>query len=341
MIQTLRYLLFCVIHMPDALQAHISATIANQIPGSRAENTRRLVFLQHHFIIIQVNLQFIPNGNIQCAAQFNGQNNPAQFIYFSDNTGGLQCNPFLSSLNLSSDIKTIDIKHYTKTLPSVSRIILPGRQFFRIIFHRPLHRLSQEVFYGMMGWIWTGLIGISLAVSLFTGRGPQLSAATAQGAQNGITLAISLGGSICLWSGVGKLMERAGFTAALSRFLRPVLHRLFPSTKNDAALAGTISANLCANFLGLGNAATPMGIQAAKRLAAKGKPGVAGDELCRLVVLNTASIQLIPASVAALRVSLGCQTPYDILPSVWVSSAFSAGMGLLAAGFFRKLWRHD
>ncbi len=193
----------------------------------------------------------------------------------------------------------------------------------------------------MMSWIWTGMIAISLVAAGLSGRGAQLAAATAQGAQNGLTLAMALAGSICMWSGVGKLMERAGFTAALSRLLRPVLYRVFPTTRQDPALAGDLSANLCANFLGLGNAATPMGVRAAKRLAKRGKTHVAGDELCRLVVLNTASIQLIPASVAALRVSLGCQTPYDILPAVWVSSAFSTAMGLCAAGILGKLWRHD
>lgn len=190
----------------------------------------------------------------------------------------------------------------------------------------------------MMSWIFTAMIAVSLVAAGVLDRGAQLSAATAQGAQNGITLAMALAGSICLWSGVGKLMERAGFTAALSRLLRPVLQVLFPSTKNDSVLAGDLSANLCANFLGLGNAATPMGVRAAKRLA---KTSVAGDELCRLVVLNTASIQLIPASVAALRVSLGCQTPYDILPAVWISSAFSTAMGLCAACALGKLWRRD
>ena len=191
----------------------------------------------------------------------------------------------------------------------------------------------------MMSWIWTAMIGISVISGIFLGRGEPLAAATMEGAQAGITLALSLSGSICLWSGVGKLMERAGFTASLSRLLRPVLHRVFPASRKDAALAGDLSANICANFLGLGNAATPMGIRAARRLAGHGKPGIANDQLCRLVVLNTASIQLIPTTVAALRTSLGCRSPFDILPAVWFSSALSAAMGLGAAWCFGKLWK--
>ena len=145
-----------------------------------------------------------------------------------------------------------------------------------------------------------------------------------------------MAGSLCLWTGAGRLMEHAGITRMLSRLLRPLLHRVFPSTKEDAALAGSLSANICANFLGLGNAATPMGIQAAQRMK---RGGTATDELCRLIVLNTASIQLIPANVAAVRSALGCATPFDILPAVWVTSLCSAGLGVTAAWVLGKVWR--
>ena len=134
-------------------------------------------------------------------------------------------------------------------------------------------------------------------------------------------------------------MEKAGITGALSKLLRPILGRLFPSSRQDTSLAGSLSANVCANFLGLGNAATPMGIQAAQRLAGQSKDGIASDELCRLVVLNTASIQLIPANVAAIRTSLGCAAPFDILPAVWLTSVTSAGLGLLAAWGLGKMWK--
>ncbi len=191
----------------------------------------------------------------------------------------------------------------------------------------------------VMSWIFTGLVAISLVGAFLLGRGSELAAAVPQGAQSGITLSISLAGSLCLWTGVGKLMERAGITAFLSRLLAPLIGRIFPSSQKDKALAGVLSANICANFLGLGNAATPMGIQAAQRLAATQTDGAAGNELCRLIVLNTASIQLIPATVAAVRTSLGCSTPFDILSAVWVTSLCSAGMGLIAAWLLGKVWR--
>lgn len=191
----------------------------------------------------------------------------------------------------------------------------------------------------VMSWIFTGIVAISLIAAILLGKGSEVAAAIPQGAQSGITLAISMAGSICLWTGVGKLMERAGFTGFLSRLLRPLLRRIFPSTQEDKSLACSLSANICANFLGLGNAATPMGIQAAQRLAGKGSDGIATDELCRLIVLNTASIQLIPATVAAVRSSLGCATPFDILPAVWITSVSSAGLGVTAAWLMGKLWR--
>ena len=190
----------------------------------------------------------------------------------------------------------------------------------------------------VMSWIWTGMAVLSLLAAVVTGRGGQLAAAIPKGAQAGVTLVISMAGSISLWSGVGKLMERCGFTDKLSKILKPVLSRLFPSTKTDSVLAGYLSANLCANFLGLGNAATPMGVLAAQAMA-KNAGNVASDELCRLIVLNTASIQLIPATVAAVRSGLGCQTPFDILPAVWITSLCSAGAGLLAAWCMGRLKR--
>ena len=193
----------------------------------------------------------------------------------------------------------------------------------------------------VMSWFWTLLLGISLVASVAFDTGDKLTAAILDGAQAGITLAISLGGSICLWSGVGLLMDKAGLTGVLSKLLSPLLKRIFPSTQKDSLLSHHLSANICANILGLGNAATPMGIRAAKRLADPTRPKIATDELCRLIVLNTASIQLIPGNVAAVRASLGAAAPFDILPAVWISSLCSAGLGLLIAWLLGRVCKHE
>ena len=188
----------------------------------------------------------------------------------------------------------------------------------------------------VMSWIWTGMLAVSLLSSILQGRSQELAASVLQGAQEGMNLAISIGGSLCLWSGAGALLDAAGITDRLSRLLRPVLHRLFPDAAKNPALSRTISGNICANLLGLGNAAKPMGIQAANALK---KGTAATDALCRLVVLNTASIQLIPSNVAALRSALGCSSPFDILPAVWITTFCSAGIGIAAAWLLGKTWK--
>ena len=191
----------------------------------------------------------------------------------------------------------------------------------------------------ILSWIWTGLVGLSIFFALGLGRGAELAGSIFSGAQAGVTLAVSLTGSICLWSGVGKLMTHLGLTGSLSRLMRPILYRAFPEIREAPETAGYLSANICANLLGLGNAATPMGIEAAKRLRDPKRPEYATDGLCRLIVLNTASIQLIPTNVAAVRLSLGCANPFDILPAVWITSFSSAGLGLLAAVLLGRFWK--
>ena len=101
----------------------------------------------------------------------------------------------------------------------------------------------------VMSWIFTGILAVSLVCSVLVGTGQALAASVLQGAQAGIELAIAMAGSLCLWSGVGSLLDAAGITKLLSGFLKPALHRLFPSTAGDAVLAGNISSNICANFL--------------------------------------------------------------------------------------------
>lgn len=193
----------------------------------------------------------------------------------------------------------------------------------------------------VMSWIWIGILLISIVFSIFNNNISDVSGAVLSGAQGGVTLALSMAGTICLWSGVAEVMQGAGLTKILSRLLSPLTGKIFPSTKKDPQLAQDLSANICANFLGLGNAATPLGIRAIKRMTNSKNPSVATNEMCRLIVLNTASIQLIPATVAGVRTSLGCTTPFDILPAVWITSLCSAGLGLVTAYLLGKVWRHD
>lgn len=191
----------------------------------------------------------------------------------------------------------------------------------------------------IMSWVFAVMLALSIISAAVTGQGAALASAVTTGAQSGITLVISIAGALCLWSGVGRLLEASGVTQNLARLLRPLLRRIFPGTRSNPRLARHLSANLCANLLGLGNAATPMGILAAKEMTDPARPGTATDEMCRLIVLNTASIQLIPANVAAVRSALGCSTPFDILPAVWLTSLCSAAAGVAMAWCLGKLWR--
>lgn len=181
-----------------------------------------------------------------------------------------------------------------------------------------------------MAWVWTGMVVLSLIFGVLTGNLDAVANAALEGAGSAIDLSLSMAGILCLWSGVMEIMNACGISDGLARAFRPILRRLLPNASRDEKTLAAVSANVSANLLGLGNAATPLGIQAARRMA-RGCGGVASDELCLLVVLNTASIQLLPATIASVRAAAGCETPFDILPSVWFASVLSVAAGLLTA----------
>ncbi len=185
----------------------------------------------------------------------------------------------------------------------------------------------------MMDWIWTGLVAASILFGALNGRLAEVSAGALEGAETAVKTCLGLCAGLCLWSGILKLLEAGGASAALGRLLRPLLTRLYPEARRDPEALAALAENMSANLLGLGNAATPAGIRAARAL---GRGETATDSLCRLTVLNSASIQLIPATVCALRASLGASSPFDILPAVWLSSLCSAGAGLLAEKLLRR-----
>ena len=188
-----------------------------------------------------------------------------------------------------------------------------------------------------MAWVWTVMVVLSLVCGLWTGQLDAVANAAFDGAASAVELCIEMAGIMCLWSGVMEIMNECGLSSLLARAFRPLLRRLLPQASRDDATLSAISANVSANLLGLGNAATPLGIRAARRMA-RGCEGVASDELCLLVVLNTASIQLIPATIASVRSAAGCRTPFDILPAVWLASVLSVAAGLTTARLLSR-WR--
>lgn len=190
-----------------------------------------------------------------------------------------------------------------------------------------------------MAWVWTGMVSISLLSGILTGQIDAVSASALEGACAAVELCLGMAGVLCLWTGMMEIMTRCGLSSGIARLFRPLLRRILPQASRDEETLCAVSANVSANLLGLGNAATPLGIRAARRMA-QGCDGVASDELCRLVVLNTASIQLLPTTVASVRAACGCRTPFDILPAVWVSSLLSVSAGLLMAKTLSRFWRH-
>ena len=189
-----------------------------------------------------------------------------------------------------------------------------------------------------MSVIWTAMAVLSVLCGLATGRGEQVAAAAVEGAGAAVELCLGIAGMLCLWMGVMEVMRRSGLADGLSRLLSPVLRLIFPKAARDRETMDCICANVSANLLGLGNAATPLGIQAAQRMS-RSSPGRANDELCMLVVCNTASIQLIPTTVATVRAAAGSQTPFDILPAVWLASSLSVGVGILVCKLLSRVWR--
>ena len=189
----------------------------------------------------------------------------------------------------------------------------------------------------MFSYLLFAILLLSTLFALFFGTSGETGSSLFEGAGKAVEFSLSIGGGICLWSAVMELMERCGMSSAISKALRPLLVRLFPQAAKDRETLDALSQNVSANLLGLGNAATPAGIRAAKGMAGLGKK--AEDELCLLVVLNTASIQLIPSAIAAVRASQGASSAFDITPAVWISSLISVCAGLGTAAVLRRLWR--
>lgn len=179
-----------------------------------------------------------------------------------------------------------------------------------------------------------GFLCISLLFGFMTGTASSVSKGAMDGAEAAISLGLRIAGPICLWCGVGELMKRSGLRDLLGKLLSPLLGRLYPKLKQDKDGFSALSANVTANLLGLGNAATPMGIAACKAMG--DGSGQATAEQCRLIVMNTASIQLLPTTVAAIRAGLGCKSPLDILPAVLLTSLCSVSGGLIACFLLEK-----
>ena len=187
----------------------------------------------------------------------------------------------------------------------------------------------------MLSFVWSGMILAAFAYSVFSGRPDTLGSSVISAAENAVQLLIFLAAVIPFWSGVMNVASSAGVTKAVAKALRPALRRLFPRSFESDACAEAISMNVAANMIGVGSAATPFGLKAVAEM--KERCGEKPDaEMMRFVVLNTASVQLIPTTVAAMRGRHGAAAPFDIVPAVLICSLAALAAGLAAAELFGK-----
>lgn len=189
----------------------------------------------------------------------------------------------------------------------------------------------------MLNYIWGFIVIISIICAIFTGKISSLSSGILTGASDAVNLLISLAGMMSLWTGLMKIAEKGGLTHILAKVFKPLLHRLFKDYDEDSLAIRYICMNITANILGLGNAATPMGISAMKEMNKTNKnPTVANNSMVMFTVMNTASIQLIPTMMSMLRQKYGSVSPFDVLPAIWITSTCALIVGIIVAKIFEK-----
>ncbi len=194
----------------------------------------------------------------------------------------------------------------------------------------------------MMNYIWTFLIVFSLISAIYYGNMGELSSGVINSGNTAVNLCISLLGTFCLWNGIMNVAEKSGLSKAFAKFLSPVLCRIFKGIKHDDKALLPISLNISSNLLGLSNAATPLGIEAMKRLAESNKNKTEPDNnMVLFVVMNTAALRLIPTTVAALRAKHQSENPLEIiLPSI-ITSVTALTIGILTAKIFERIFKYD
>ncbi|MBQ2841406.1 MAG: spore maturation protein A [Clostridia bacterium] len=190
----------------------------------------------------------------------------------------------------------------------------------------------------MINYIWASMVVFSVISAFFAGNAQELSAAIIESASDAVSLCIRLGGTICLWGGLMEIAEQSGMTGTVCRILSPFLKIIFPKMDMKGQTAKAISMNVTANLLGLGNAATPLGLEAMRRLQTENpSKEKASTDMIKFVVMNSAAFHLIPTTVAAMRQDYGSKNPFDIMLPSWISSAAALTVGLTAAILFIKL----
>ena len=191
----------------------------------------------------------------------------------------------------------------------------------------------------MMNYIWVIIIVFSFFSAIATKNMSMLSTSVISGGSDAITLIIKLTGVICFWNGIMAIAEKSGFTTLLCNLFQPVLKFLFPDVK-DKKIKDAISMNITANLLGLGNAATPLGLEAMKRMQEHNlSKDTASDDMVKFVVINTAALHLIPTSIAFLRQNFGSKNPMEIMLPALITSILSLFVGITLTLLLKRFFK--
>ena len=190
----------------------------------------------------------------------------------------------------------------------------------------------------MLNYIWVGMLIFGFVVAIMNGRINEVTQAAMNSASEAINLSIGLLGIMCLWIGLMSIAEKSGLVRAIAKFIKPVMSFVFPGVPKNHSAMGAIVMNLVANFLGLGNAATPLGLKAMCELQKLNpKKDTATDAMSMFLILNTSAIQLVPATVIAIRVQYHSANPSEIISTIWVASACAMTVGIIFAKWFSKI----
>ena len=190
----------------------------------------------------------------------------------------------------------------------------------------------------MLNFIWPIFILISFIYALFSGNMDKVNSSIFEAAENSVQLTITFFGTICLWNGIMKIAQKTSIIERMTKLLRPIINFLFPEYKYNEKLKQEISMNMIANILGLGNAATPLGIKAMKSMQEdNNKKDTITDSMAMFIVINTASLQIIPTTVIAIRNSLNSDNPTNIILPVWIATLSAFISVVLATKFFIRI----
>ena len=190
----------------------------------------------------------------------------------------------------------------------------------------------------MLNYIWMGLMAVAVVVGAFTGRLPEVTEAAFKMAALGVTIALDLIGIMALWLGMMRLAEKAGVIRWLAWLIRPIMKRLFPEIPSDHPAIGSMLMNISASWLGLGNAATPLGLKAMEELQdLNPDKETASNSQVLFLAINTASITLVPTTIIAVRIAAGSAAPLEIIGTTIFASGCATVVAIIAAKFYGRL----